>query len=68
MFNGIRTLKLHRIRNYESKVKEIKEYIVNKRNKHSSRLKAKARLMYYKRRYTYDMGAMMLYFTKGIKV
>lgn len=67
MFNGIKKLKLHRIQLYENKVKEIKAYIINHKNRHSNRLKAKARLNYYKRRYEYDMGAMMIYFTKGIK-
>jgi hypothetical protein len=68
MYNGIRVLNLKKIENFENKVKEIQEYIVDQRNKHSSRKKAKARLNYYKRRYEYDMGAMMIYFTKGIKV
>lgn len=67
MFHGIKKLKLERIQRYENKVKEIKAYIINKKNKLSYRLQAKARLNYYKRRYEYDMGSMMIYFTKGIK-
>lgn len=67
MYNGIKKLNISRIQRYENKVKEIKAYIINKRNKHSNRLLAKARLAYYKKRYEYDIGAIMIYFTKGIK-
>lgn len=68
MFEGLRKLNLNKITNYETKVNEIKEYIVDKSKSHTNRLNAKSRLMYYKRRYEYDLGAMILFFTKGIKV
>lgn len=67
MVNGIRNLDLILIERYEKKVKKIQDYIIDKTNTRSNRLLAKNRLNYYKMRYEYELGAKMIYFTKGIQ-
>lgn len=67
MYSGIKYLRVKTIEKYESKVAELKKQMLEPKMSEQNKLKIKARLLYYKRRYTYKMGSMMIYFTRGIK-
>ena len=67
MYQGIKKLDIDKIEKYEEKVKSLKEKILNKKYSNSYKMSVKAKLIYYNKRYDYDMGAMMIFFTRGIK-
>jgi len=67
MFEGLRTLDVKVVERYERKIASLKKMIVDPQMTKSVKLQAKDRIMYYKRRYTYKMGSMRIFFTKKIK-
>ena len=67
MYDGLVKLDVDKFEKYENKIDELKKYIVDQNNSVDNRTKAKARMMYYRRRFEYDQGSMMIFFTKGIK-
>jgi hypothetical protein len=68
MYEGLRTLDLKKIEKFQTKTESMKKQLLDPNKSKTFKLQVKTRLMYYKRRYTYDMGSMKIYFTKGIKV
>ncbi len=67
MYDGLVKLDVNKYERFEKKIEELKKYIVDTSNSVENRTQAKARMMYYRRRFEYDQGSLMIFFTKGIK-